>query len=696
MSVSEAADGAWKKFIPLNQTYLRKAMAMNKGAQRQRQEFPLTPDDKIFRLMVEKVTNYAIIGLDLEGRIFSWNAGAEKVFGYLKEEIIGENFSTLFTPEDRRLDMPGHELENARANGSAEDFRWQVRKDGSRFWTSGFVNPLRDEAENLIGYVKVTRDATSRKLAEETLIESEADFRAVFNLAGTGKALADLQTGRLLRVNQKLCDITGYPEEELLAMTIQELTRPEDLEQDFAVYQRMLRGEEAYETERHYVRKDGSAVWVYFNVVALRDEKENPIRAVVSVVDITRRKQAEKRLEETLAREREARGEAERANRSKDEFIALISHELRSPLNAILGWATALRRARQDEQLQDRGLEVIERSARMQSQLIDDLMDTARATSGKLKLEVRPMNVADAIEKAEEVVRPAAEAKGILLDTRLDRNAGQITGDPDRLQQVVWNLLSNAIKFTPEGGRVEVKLERVALYIQITVSDTGRGIKPEFLPHVFDRYQQAEASGGKRAAGLGLGLPLTRQLVEMHGGSVEAKSEGEGKGATFIVKLPVRAVYTAETEGAPPTSGQKTLAGVLAVVVEDDANARALITSVLELSGARVTAFGSAREALSLLTDDAAPRPDILISDLAMPGVDGYSLIRKLREWERTKGHDALPAVALTAFGRAQDRIRALEAGFQTHVAKPAEPAELVVIVRSLIENRLRPSKNTG
>src|SRR5262245_8360315 len=668
---------------------------MNK-AQSQRQESPEALDDKFFRLMVESVTDHAVIGFDLEGRILSWNAGAEKIFGYTKEEVVGKHFAILFTPEDRQSGVPERELENARTRGSVGDFRWQMRKDDSRFWASGFVEPLRDEARNLIGYVKVVHDATEKKLADEALQKSEADFRAIFELAGTGIAQADLQTGRLLRVNLRLCDITGYSGEELLAMTIQELTSPEDREQDFTVYQRMLLGDGEYEVERRYVRKDGSAVWVYINVVALRDERGNPIRATVSVVDITGRKQAEERLKEDLAREQEARGEAERANRSKDEFIAMVSHELRSPLNSILGWTTALRRAGYEEELHDRGLEIIERSARMQSQLIDDLMDTARAISGKLRLEVRPTDLAEVIEKAVEVVRPAAEAKGVSLGARLDRNAGQITGDPDRLQQVAWNLLSNAVKFTNKGGRVEVKLERVDPYAQITVSDTGLGVKPEFLPYVFDRYQQAGTSGGRRAAGLGLGLSLTRQLVEMHGGSVSAESEGEGKGATFTVKLPVRAVYTAETEGAPTVSGQrKSLAGLWAVVVDDEADARALITTVLELSGARVTAFGSAREALDLLTDDTGPRPDILISDLSMPVEDGISLISKLREWERTHG-GALPAVALTEFGRAQDRIRALEAGFQTHVAKPAEPAELIVVVRSLIQNGLRPYKHTG
>jgi PAS domain S-box-containing protein len=670
-------------------------MVMNR-AQRQRRESPEALDNKFFRLIVESVTDHAVIGIDLEGRILSWNAGAEIIFGYTKEEVVGKLFAIFFTPEDRQSGVPERELETARTRESAGDFLWQMRKDGSRFWASGFVNPLRDEAGNFIGYVKVVHDATEKKLADEALQKSEADFRAIFELAGTGIAQADLQTGRLLRVNQKLCDITGYSEDELLAMTIQELTCPEDREQDFAVYQRMLLGEGEYETERRYVRNDGSAVWGHINVVALRDGRGNPIRATVGVIDITGREKAEGRLKEALAREQESRGDAERANRAKDEFIATVSHELRSPLNAILGWTTALRRAGYEEELHDRGLEIIERSARMQSQLIDDLMDTARAISGKLRLEVRPMDLAEVIEKAVEVVRPAAEAKGLSLGASLDRNVGQITGDPDRLQQVFWNLLSNAVKFTNKGGRVKVRLERVDPYAQISVSDTGPGIQSEFLPYVFDRYQQAGTSGARRASGLGLGLSLTRQLVEMHGGSVAAESEGEGKGATFTVKLPIRAIYTAETEGAPTASAQRiSLAGLWAVVVDDEADARELIATVLELRGARVTAFGSAREALDLLTDATGPRPDILISDLSMPGEDGINLIRKLREWERAHG-GALPAVALTAFGRAQDRIRALEAGFQTHVSKPAEPAELIIVVSSLIKNGLPPDKNTG
>ena len=538
---------------------------MNNDAERLGED-SIWKGEKLFRLMVESVSDYSIFAIDSEGRILNWNKGAEKVFGYRIEEIVGGSFAVLFTPEDRLQDAPERALENARSKGRVRDERWRLRKDGSRLWVSGSLNSLKDEAGNLIGYVNVSRDATRRKQAEEAL------------------------------------------------------------------------------------------------------------------------KQAEEERKAALERERIARSESEDASRSKDEFIALVSHELRSPLNAILGWTRILRQGRPDEELYQRATEIIERSARMQSQLIDDLMDTARIVTGKLRLEVQPVNLVTVIEKAIDIVRPAADAKGITLESRLDQEAGQITGDPDRLQQVAWNLISNAVKFTKEGGRVEVTLGRVDPYIQIKVRDTGRGISTEFMPHLFERYHQADASDSRRRGGLGLGLTLVRQLVEMHGGGVAAESEGEGKGATFTVKLPVRAIYTAETDrtlGA--RSETKSLDAAWVMVVDDEANARELIMSVLESSGARVTACASAEEALKLLMDSSVPRPDALVCDLAMPSEDGFSLIRKLRDWE--KSHDGiLPAIALTAFGRVEDRTRALYAGFQMHITKPVEPVELVVVVKSLIE----------
>jgi PAS domain S-box-containing protein len=530
------------------------------------------------------------------------------------------------------------------------------------------------------GYVGNTFDIHDRKLAEA----ARAQLAAIVESSDDSIISTD-SNGIIASWNKAAEKLFGYMVEEVIGKPVMILIPPERKDEESYSLERIRRGEQVdrYETVRR--RKDGSEVDISLTVSPIRDKSGKVIGASKIARDITSRKQAKEQLEEALAREREARDEAENANRSKDEFITLVSHELRSPLSAVVGWTRALRQKRHDEQLFDQATAVIERSAGLQLRLIEDLMDTARVISGKLKLEVRPTDLAEVIEKAGEVVSPAARAKGISLEANLDRNVGQISGDPDRLQQVVWNLLSNAIKFTKEGGRVEVRLERIDPYIQIVVRDTGRGIRPEFQPYVFDRYRQVEASGGRRSGGLGLGLSLTRQLVEMHGGSVEAESEGEGKGATFTVKLPVRAVYTAEPEVEAPASGQKPLAGVWAVVVDDEVDARELVTMVLKLSGARVTAFGSAGEALDLLVDGTAPRPDILISDLSMPSEDGVSLIRKLREWERTHG-GALPAIVLTAFGRAQDRTRALEAGFQTHVTKPVESAELVIMVRSLID----------
>jgi CheY-like chemotaxis protein/anti-sigma regulatory factor (Ser/Thr protein kinase) len=332
--------------------------------------------------------------------------------------------------------------------------------------------------------------------------------------------------------------------------------------------------------------------------------------------------------------------------------------------------------------------DVIERSGKAQAQLIDDLLDTARIISGKLRLEVGPVDLVLVIEQAVQTIRPAADAKGISLETDLPSEIGQITGDPVRLQQVVWNLLSNAVKFTSQGGRVEARLERVDPYICITVSDTGKGISPDFLPYVFDRFRQADASSARRYGGLGLGLALVKYLVELHGGTIEAASEGEGQGATFIVTLPVRAVATplGEAGALPsPVKCSDELAGVRALVVDDEDDARELIETALRQYGAEVVAVGSAAEAYMLITG-APPqsRPDVVVTDIAMPGEDGYSLIRRVRDWERSRGA-YIPAVALTAYGRVEDRMRALGAGFQMHVAKPVDPAELVVVITSLI-----------
>lgn len=389
--------------------------------------------------------------------------------------------------------------------------------------------------------------------------------------------------------------------------------------------------------------------------------------------------------------------QAEAASHAKDEFLALVSHELRAPLNAILGWANALLNKAVDDDMRRRALETIERSARAQSQLIEDLLDMGRIVSGKMRLEVRPVDLTDVINAALEVVRPAADAKSITLKTSLETQADIISGDPDRLQQMVWNLLSNAIKFTQAGGQVELSLKRADPHVKMTVSDNGRGINREFLPHVFERFRQGDQSGGKRSAGLGLGLALVKQLVELHGGTITASSEGEGRGATFSVLLPLRAVRNQsmrDSQEMLALRGVKTdkallLADLTIMVVDDETDARDLVTAVLEQYGADVMPVGSADEALALLGKvKAESRPDVIVCDIAMPGEDGYSLMRKVRTLTQSQGVN-IPAVALTAFGRSSDRVRALAAGFQMHVPKPVEPAELALVVASLVGRAL-------
>jgi signal transduction histidine kinase/ActR/RegA family two-component response regulator len=401
-------------------------------------------------------------------------------------------------------------------------------------------------------------------------------------------------------------------------------------------------------------------------------------------------KAAEERTQ-LLESERFARGEAERASSTKDAFLATLSHELRTPLSSILGWAHMLRAHTMSKAELNQGLEVIERNARVQTQLIEDLLDMSRITSGKMRLDIQPVEPISFIEAAIETVRPSAEAKGIKLINLLDPAAGPISGDPNRLQQVVWNLISNAIKFTGRNGRVEVLLERVNSHIEITVSDTGIGIAPAFLPHVFDRFRQADASATRTVKGLGLGLSIVKHLVEQHGGTVRVTSPGEGRGATFSVELPLTVAHrnTESGDRLHPTGSRSVaaefkrldLSGIKVLVVEDQHDARELIKRVLEESAAEVVTAGTAEEALAAVEKE---RPDVLVSDIGMPDVDGYELLTRVRALGPARG-GRLPAIALTAFARSEDRTRALHAGFLVHVSKPVEPSELVATVASVV-----------
>lgn len=397
---------------------------------------------------------------------------------------------------------------------------------------------------------------------------------------------------------------------------------------------------------------------------------------------------ANKLKDELLVREQEARASAEAANRAKDEFLSVLSHELRTPLNAMLGWSQLLCSQKLNESTRLRALEAIERNARGQANLIEDLLDISRIITGKLRLHVRPIELVPVIEAAIDTVRPAADAKQVRIQSVLDPAAGPVSGDSDRLQQVVWNLLSNAVKFTPKGGRVQVRLERVNSHIEIVVSDTGQGISAEFLPYIFERFKQADSTHTRSHGGLGLGLAIVRHLVELHGGSVQAQSPGEGQGTTIVVQLPLMVVVnTHESERVHPTVGSEvafdyapTLSGLTILVVDDEADARELLVTVLQECGATVKTAASVTEAIAAIEQC---QPDILVSDIGMPGEDGYSLIRRIRAMETHNG-SKIPAVALTAYARVEDRTRALAAGFQMHIAKPVNPTELVAVIANL------------
>ncbi len=421
------------------------------------------------------------------------------------------------------------------------------------------------------------------------------------------------------------------------------------------------------------------------------DTSIQEIRDVADALAIAADERAgsEAQREELLRREQQARAAAEAANRAKDEFLAVLSHELRTPLNAVYGWARLLQAGQVRDEQAERALDAIVRNANAQVQLIDDLLDVSRVVSGKMRLDIRPVDLRTVIEGALDAVRPAAEAKAIRLQSVLDPRAAPITGDSGRLQQVIWNLLMNAVKFTPKGGRVQVHLQRVNSHVEIIVSDTGPGIAPDVLPFIFERFTQADSSSTRAHSGLGLGLALVKHLVELHGGSVDAQSPGEGKGATFVVRLPLtiaeipaglrpRLHPTASTiEGLLP--GPR-LDGLRVLVVDDDPDALNLASAILTDAGAEVRTCLSAPEALAVLQQW---RPHVLVSDIEMPGEDGYSLIRKVRALDSEHGGKT-PAVALTAYGRTQDRMLSLTAGYSMHVPKPVDPGELTTIIASV------------
>ena len=555
------------------------------------------------------------------------------------------------------------------------------RADGVYRWHLVRAVPVFVDQGQIVQWFGTCTDIHDAKLTEERL-------RAVIDATPECvKVVA--RDGSLVQMNPAGLSMIEAPDEaSVCGASVFDLVAAEHRREWEALHARVCAGERL-SWRFEVVGLRGTRRWMETHAVPMQLAGGEWAQLAVTR-DVTTHKQYEHERETLLEAERAARTEAERASRLKDEFLTTLSHELRTPLNAILGWLRLLETTAGQAQLA-RGLEVITRNARLQAQIIDDLLDMSRIVSGKIRLDLRQIDLASVVELAVETARPNAEAKGVRLQTVLDPSAGKIVADPSRLQQVFWNLLSNAIKFTPRGGRIQMVLERVNSAVQVSVIDTGEGISSDFLPYVFDRFRQLDASTTRQHGGLGLGLSIAKQLVESHGGSIRAASEGLGRGSQFVVALPLGSLHLPEVPEPGetvrtihlPLSEQPRLDGIRALVIDDDPDARDLVQRVLSDAGAAVAVAPSADAGIAACE---AATFDILISDIGMPGQDGYTLIRRLRQLRN--GNRDIPVVALTAYASSEDRRRALLSGYQAHLAKPAEPAELVAMVGSLVRRQ--------
>ena len=642
-------------------------------------------------LLVDSVEDYAISLISQTGEIRTWNRGAQRVFGYSAVEAIGTHFSRFYPEES--AGKPANELKIAEAEGRVEDEGWRIRKDGTRFWANTVITPLRHKDGSLRGFSKVTRDLTVRKAAEEQTRRSEELFRLLVESVKDYAIFMLDPGGHIISWNPGAERLKQYRASEIFGKHFSIFYPKQDVESGKPQRELEIAKEQgSVEDEGWRVRKDGSLFWALVVITAVYDAS-GELRGFAKVTrDMTQRKEAEE-IRRALLEQREARVQAEEekrmtetsfrasqeANRSKDEFLMTLSHELRTPMTAIVGWARLLPMLGPDDPTFGEAIAAIGRSAKLQAELIDDVLDVSRIVSGKLRLSLDNTELLPVLLSSLDGVRPSAEAKRISLETSLDPNLGAAMVDSTRLHQIIWNLLSNAIKFTPKGGRVQLLARRSASQIQITVADTGEGIEPEFLPHVFEPFRQAEVTSTRSHGGLGLGLSIVRYLAEAHGGTVGAESGGRGKGSRFTITLPVRAVSrrngSANKEEANPLMAS--LAGRNILVVDDDAEGRQLITIALRQAGAKVTAVDSGDAALLHVDQE---RPDIVLTDIAMPEMDGYALQRRLRERDALKN---TRIVALTAFPASA--VLGKEEEFDSYLRKPIDPFELAEKLRSLL-----------
>jgi PAS domain S-box-containing protein len=611
---------------------------------------------------------------DLEGKILQANDAVFSLLGFRPDELIEQSLSRIISSEETWEFMVA--LREVVDRGLTRNARLHPRSaSGDVIPTALNASALRDTEGRVIGAIGILRDMRELDKARayaESLIKNAPD--PVF--------VSDLE-GKILQANDAVSHLLGFRQDEVVEQSVSRFLVADETREFVAALREVVEHGVSRNVRLHPRSASGEVISTTLNASALRDADGNVIGAIGILRDM-------RAYEQVLHDLEESRRELRDADQAKDRFLAVVSHELRTPLTAMLGWVRLLTTGLLDDATSARALPVIERNTKLLAQLIDDLLDVSRIVSGKLRLEVGPVDLVAVIESAIEAVQGLADAKSIGFKAVLDPSAGSLAGDPGRLQQVVWNLLANAIKFTPNRGRIDLRLERAGSHARLTVRDTGQGISPELLPHIFDRFRQDERT--RRHGGLGLGLAIVRHIVELHDGSVRAESDGEGRGATLVVELPLStddirsapkpaAVYR-RLESAP--SRLINLTGRRVLVVDDEPDARDLLAQILGQAGADVIVVASADEALETLR---RWRPDVLVSDIGMPGDDGYVLVRKVRALGSDAGGQ-VRALALTAYARSEDRALALEAGFNTHIAKPVDPLELTALIAGLAPER--------
>ncbi|WP_437910795.1 PAS domain S-box protein [Sorangium sp. So ce327] len=678
--------------------------------------------EQVFRAIGESI-DYGLWVSDPAGQnIYSSHAFLQMA-GIRQEECSGHGWIETLHPDDRQKVAIFEECVR-RGEPFEEELRY-VSPDGAVHPVLNRGVPVRDERGEITAWVGICLDVSRLKHTEEALRESEGRLRAALDeaqrviaergrledeLRARERELASLMANspdviyrldlglRCTFMSPTSWTVMGFPPEHYIGRTPRENGLPAEV---IEVSEAACR--EALATARPQ-RMEFSLGGRRFRARIIPElGPEGTVDSFMGITeDVTAERLAEEERQKLLESERAARDEAERVSRVKDDFVATLSHELRSPINAILGWARILRGRAPEAQTLARGLEVIERNARLQADMVSELLDMSRIVSGKLRLDVQPVDLPTVIQSALEAIQLAAETKGIAVASSIDPEASSLRGDPARIHQIVWNLLSNAVKFTPPGGRIDVALRRAGAHAALSVTDTGMGIAPQFLPHLFERFRQADASSTRKHGGLGIGLSIVKHLVELHGGTVEVASQGEHLGATFTVTLPLAGVSQEAPDAAERPSEAcaealadypgASLAGMRVLVVDDQPDAREVAQRVLEECEATVTTAGSAAEALAILSQD---RPDVIVSDLGMPGEDGFQLIRRVRGLGEARG-GATPAVALSALARAEDKARALGAGYQAHVAKPLDPAELVGVIAALAKDRASQTNLTN